>query len=213
MHKRIQISICLLFLLGGLTPVKAQKYIFSHPRGGGFKFVKNDRFDPTSGMHFTGSGMLAVGFYKFFKADGSPHPKLNAALVSSALGLLKEFEDGYREGWGIKDSFLNQIGILSFLLIGEHLHFTGTFEQAISNSENYSLGLRYFKTSDLTRLHASLGLFAHYNTRKVTEFGVDMHALLFARTELHLGLILLNMRGDDLEIVQRPSLGLGFRLF
>ncbi len=213
MHKKIQIAICFVFMLVGITPVKAQKYLFSHPREGGFKFVKDDRFDATSGMHFSGSGMLAVGFYKFFKADGSPHPKLNAALVSSALGFLKEFEDGYREGWGIKDSFLNQIGIFSFLVIGEHLHFTGTLEQAISTSENYSLGLRYFKTSEFTPLHASLGLFAHYNTQKVTEFGVDTHVFLFARTELHLGLILTTMKGDKVKIVQRPSLGLGFRLF
>ncbi|MCH8954134.1 hypothetical protein IIA28_02260 [candidate division KSB1 bacterium] len=213
MHLRIQISICLVFLLAGLSPVKAQKYLFSEPRQGGFKFVKDDRFDATSGMHFAGSGMLAVGFYKFFKADGSPHPKLNAALVSSALGLLKEFEDGYREGWGIKDSFLNQLGILSFLLMGDQLHFTGTLEQAVSTSGNYSLGLRYFKTSEFTPLHTSLGLFAHYNTRKVTEFGADMHFFLFAKTELHLGLTLATMKGDAVKMVQRPNVGLGFKLF
>ena len=156
---RIQISICLVFLLAGLSPVKAQKYIFSEPRQGGFKFVKDDRFDATSGMHFAGSGMLAVGFYKFFKADGSPHPKLNAALVSSALGLLKEFEDGYREGWGIKDSFLNQLGILSFLLMGDQLHFTGTLEQVVPISEINSWGLRYLKTSEFTRFHPTPALF------------------------------------------------------
>ena len=157
--------------------------------------------------------MLAVGFYKFFKADGSPHPKLNAALVSSALGLFKEFEDGYREGWGIKDSFLNQLGILSFLLMGDQLHFTGTLEQAVSTSGNYSLGLRYFKTSEFTPLHTSLGLFAHYNTRKVTEFGTDMHFFLFAKTELHLGLTLATMKGDAVKMAQRPNVGLGFKLF
>ncbi len=209
---RIQISICLVFLLTGLSPAKAQ-YLFSEPRQGGFKFIGDDRFDVTNGMHFSGSGMLAVGFYKFFKADGSPHPKLNAALVSSALGLLKEFEDGYREGWGIKDSFFNQLGILSFLLMGDQLHFTATLEQALSTSENYSFGVRYFKTSVFTPLHTSLGLFALYNTRKVTEFGVDMHVFLFARTELHLGLVLATMKGDAVKMVQRPNVGLGFKLF
>jgi len=213
MHKRIQISICLVFLSAGLSPVKAQKYLFSEPRHGGFKFVGDDRFDVTNGMHFFGNGMLAVGFYKFFKADGSPHPKLNAALVASALGLLKEFEDGYREGWGIKDSIFNQLGILSFLLLGDHLHFTATFEQALSTSENYSLGLRYFKTSEFTPLNTSLGLFAHYNTRNVIEFGTDMHFFLFARTELHLGLALATMKGDAIKMAQQPNVGLGFKLF
>ena len=62
---------------------------------------------------------MAAGFYKFFKADGSPHPKLNAAL---------------------------------------------TF-------------------------------------------------FLFATTELHLGFILITMQRDNVKIVQRPNVGLGFRLF
>lgn len=210
---RIQIFICLVFLLAGLSPVKAQKYLFGEPRQGSFKFVNDDRFDVTNGMHFSGSGMLAVGFYKFFKADGSQHPKLNAAVIACALGLLKEFEDGYREGWGIKDSIFNQLGILSFLLLGDHLHFTATFEQALSTSENYSLGVRYFKTSEFTPLNTSLGLFAHYNTRKVTEFGADMHFFLFGKTELHLGLTLATMKGDAVKMVQRPNVGLGFKLF
>ncbi|TDI93120.1 MAG: hypothetical protein E2O77_03585 [Caldithrix sp.] len=210
---RIQIFICLVFLLAGLSPVKAQKYLFGEPRHGGFKFVSDDRFDVTSGMHFSGSGVLAVGFYKFFKADGSPHPKLNAAVIACALGLLKEFEDGYREGWGIKDSIFNQLGILSFLLLGDHLHFTATLEQALSTAENYSFGGRYLRTSEFTPLNTSLGLFAHYNTRKVTEFGADMHFPLFGKTELHLGLTLATMKGDAVKIVQRPNVGLGFKLF
>ena len=210
---RIQIFICLVFLLAGLSPVKAQKYLFGEPRQGSFKFVNDDRFDVTNGMHFSGSGMLAVGFYKFFKADGSPHPKLNAAVIACALGLLKEFEDGYREGWGIKDSIFNQLGILSFLLLGDHLHFTATLEQALSTAENYSFGVRYLRTSEFTPLNTSLGLFAHYNTRKVTEFGADMHFPLFGKTELHLGLTLATMKGDAVKIVQRPNVGLGFKLF
>jgi len=210
---RIQIFICLVFLLAGLSPVNAQKYLFGEPRQGSFKFVNDDRFDVTNGMHFSGSGMLAVGFYKFFKADGSPHPKLNAAVIACALGLLKEFEDGYREGWGIKDSIFNQLGILSFLLLGDHLHFTATLEQALSTAENYSFGVRYLRTSEFTPLNTSLGLFAHYNTRKVTEFGADMHFFLFGKTELHLGLTLATMKGDAVKMVQRPNVGLGFKLF
>ncbi len=210
---RIQIFICLVFLLAGLSPVKAQKYLFGEPRQGSFKFVNDDRFDVTNGMHFSGSGMLAVGFYKFFKADGSPHPKLNAAVIACALGLLKEFEDGYREGWGIKDSIFNQLGILSFLLLGDHLHFTATLEQALSTAENYSFGVRYLRTSEFTPLNTSLGLFAHYNTRKVTEFGADMHFFLFGKTELHLGLTLATMKRDVVKMVQRPNVGLGFKLF
>ncbi|MFQ5676317.1 MAG: hypothetical protein ACE5G1_10505 [bacterium] len=195
------------------TPIKAQKYLFSEPRHGGFKFKSHDPFDITNTLHFSGTGMLAYGFYKLLRLKGTKHSKLKAGLLASGLGFLKEFEDGYREGWGHKDVMFNELGIISYLLLSDYLHFTATFEQVISSDRNYGIGIRYFKTSEVTPLNASVGLFYLYTTQKESELGVDLHFFLLAKSQLHLGFAFVQFKDAAVFAVGRPNLGIGFKLF
>jgi hypothetical protein len=192
--------------------VLAQNYLFKTPRRDGFKFMRNDDLDVTNFQHFVFSGMLAVGFYKTFAARNIQHAKLKAGLLSCGLGLMKEFEDGYREGWGRMDTFFNQLGIISFLLLADYSHFTLGIEPIYTSPDDYGLGLRFFHFNEVTPLRASVGFFGVYNNHNQPWIGIDGHFVLLGKSEVHLGLAMVNLeRATELDV--RPNIGVSFVLF
>ncbi len=190
----------------------AQNFLFKHPRQGGFKFVKNDRYDFSNWQHFTGSGIVAVGFYRILKKRRVKHAKLKAGLLASTVGLLKEWEDGYREGWGIHDSVFNQLGILSFLLFQNVTQFTFTVMPVIAGAEDFGFGLQFFRTSEMPYLRTSFGVFLEYTNHGRTWVGLDSHVRLYGNTTLRFGASMINLQ-DPNRFEFRPNIGLGFHLF
>ena len=204
--------IFIVTLLFSKSELTAQNFLFKEPRQGGFKIKKNERFDFTNAQHFTGSGILAVGTHKIFRDAGIKHNKICAALFATTIGLLKELEDGYRDGWGMKDVVFNELGIFTFLLLSDYTHYTLTFKQVISGPNDYGAGIRFFRTSEFTPLNASLGIYVVYDNKKDTWVGVDSHFRLLGRAELHLSVSAINLNNANL-LYLRPNLGFGFRLF
>lgn len=94
-------------------------YAWNYPRDGKFKqlvpqndswfFVDEEHWDikaPDKWQHFTGSyitqKLLSKRMNKYF-----------SALLVFSLGVAKEYEDAYREGWSARDLAVNSLGILS----------------------------------------------------------------------------------------------------
>ena len=197
---------------------KAQYFLFGEPRHGGFKVSNNNELDFSNFQHFVGSGILAVGFYKLLthnEVKSSKSDMIKAGLLASGLGLLKEFEDGFREGWGRNDAIFNQLGILTFLILNRYSHYTFTPEYTLFGNSNYGLGVRFFQFPQVTPLKASLGFFATYYNFKKVLIGIDSH-FAFAwddtEIELHLGISLLKLQNSN-QFHVRPNLGVGFPLF
>ena len=211
MGKNFKFTICLILMLFTVSETRAQFHLFDEPRKGGFKILENDNFDITNTQHFAGSGLLALGFYKIFQTRESKQAKLKAALLASSLGLLKELEDGFREGFGIKDTIFNELGIITFLLLSDYSHFTLTFEQLFLSSKDFGLGLRFFRTSEFNLLNGSLGFFVYYSNYKKAWLGVNSHFVLKDKIELHLGLALFNIESAN-QLNVRPSVGIAFKL-
>ena len=140
------------------------------------------------------------------------HSKVKAGLLASGLGLLKEVEDGFREGFGINDAIFDQLGVVSFLLLSDYLHYTFTFEQIISTADDRGLGVRFFKTSGRPGpLSPTLGFFVYYNNQGETWAGLDTHLHVVGRLEVHFGLSLVRLQqAHQLDI--RKTLGIGFNL-
>ncbi len=215
MKVSVVVSYCTLFLLFALvgrSDVLAQDFLFKAPRQGGFKFKKNDKFDFSNTQHFSGSGVVAIGFYMALKNTSVRYPKAMAGIMASMVGLLKELEDGYRDGWGNKDVLFNELGILTFLLLSDYAHYTLTFKQIVAGPDDYSVGVRFFRTSDFTPLRASFGFYVEYDNHHETWVGIDSHFALFGRAEGHVGVSLANLRNAN-ELHWRPNFGLGFRIF
>ena len=177
-----------------------------------FKFVRHERPDVTNLQHFSGSGILAVGVFKIYNSMGWQHARLKAGLTACAIGLMKEFEDGYREGWGRIDTFANQLGIVTFLLLADYAHFTIGIEQLYQGTEDYGLGIRFFHFAQVTPLQASFGFFTLYNNQHQPWVGVDSHFLLLGRSEVHLGLSMVNLQSAT-ELNVKPNIGISFYLF
>lgn len=168
MKKTLCLFCILLFVSTMYSDIRGQNIFldifFAEPRHGGFKILKHDDYDISDANHFVGSGVLALGFYKLFQSRKIKHPKVWAGVLTTSLGLLKEWEDGYREGWSIKDTILNQFGIVSFLLLSEYTHFTLTIDEVFSRPHYFGVGLRFFRTSEIKPLNSSIGFFAYYIT-------------------------------------------------
>lgn len=212
--RKINFAIPILCLLQALAfdQTVAQNYLFDEPRRGGLKFIPHDNVDITNAMHFSGSGMLARGFYNLYQSRGVKHPKLWAGISACGLGLLKEYEDAYREGWGRFDTIFNQLGILSFLLLKDYTRYSFTVEQVMTPLERIGVGIRFFRSETFSLLKASVGLFGYYDNYSEVWFGVDTHFLLIARTELHTGITLFKLQDPNRPNIQ-PTVGFAFRFY
>jgi len=194
------------------TTASAQYFLFKQPRHGGFKIKPNDQFDFSNIQHFTGSGILATGFYHILQDRGMAHPKLLAGLLATGVGLLKEFEDGYREGFGMKDVLSNEFGIATFLLANKLTHFTVTVKQVISGPNDYGLGLRFFRTGEISPLKTTFGVYVVRDNHADTWVGLDSDVGLDKRLELHFGVSLLKLENSNFTSIS-PTFGFAYRLF
>jgi hypothetical protein len=48
--------------------------------------------------------------------------------LTESLGILKEIDDGYREGWSPRDLIVDNLGILGAVISSEKLKFTGSYD-------------------------------------------------------------------------------------
>jgi hypothetical protein len=105
----------ILFLLLSTT----LSYAWNYPRDGRFKqlapnrdgwfFVDEEHWDikaPDKWQHFTGC-------YVSQKLLSKHMNKYLSALLIMSVGLYKEYEDAYREGWSARDIAVDLLGILS----------------------------------------------------------------------------------------------------
>lgn len=189
---------------------RSQNFIFKYPRTGGFKVKDRDKFDFSNAQHYTGSGILAVGFYKLLADTPIKHEKLVAGLAACLVGLAKEIEDGYREGFGEKDLLFNQLGIISFLFLSELTHYTLTLKYIVGGDQDYGLGLRFFRTNDFSPLKISLGLYAIRDVNGKSWVGMDSHFNLHKNAEIHMGASAVDIN-DANAFHFRPNIGLAFR--
>ncbi len=80
-------------------------YLFESPRDGKFKTIpwNHEKWDRTTPYHLGGSAGLTIGFNSYLNNKNSKNPALKSAGISFGLGLLKETEDGFREGFSSRD--------------------------------------------------------------------------------------------------------------
>ncbi len=96
-----------------------QVYGWNYPRDGKFKqlhpqrdswfYVDYERWDikaPDKWQHFTGSYLSQKLLSRHL------NQYLSASLIMG-LGIVKEYEDGYREGWSPRDLAADFLGVLS----------------------------------------------------------------------------------------------------
>jgi len=94
-------------------------YAWNYPRDGRFKqlssqndlwfYVDEERWDikaPDKWQHFAGS-------YASQKVLSKHMNKYLSGLLVFSLGLYKEYEDAYREGWSARDITVDVLGIVS----------------------------------------------------------------------------------------------------
>jgi len=114
-------TLAILLMAVILTP-QAQGYFFSYPRDGQFKqqegrsdpwYYKGDANweiqAPDKWQHMMGSYASSEVFSLFMDN------KLAGGIVLS-LGVLKEVEDGFREGWSVRDIFMDAVGVGASLI-------------------------------------------------------------------------------------------------
>jgi hypothetical protein len=125
----------LFFLITLLFTIPASSIAWNYPRDGRFKqltpqndpwfFVDQERWDvkaPDKWQHFSGcyisQKLLSKGMNKY----------LSAILIFS-LGVAKEYEDAYREGWSARDLAVNSLGILSAMYDKPEAKVLCTYDQ------------------------------------------------------------------------------------
>jgi hypothetical protein len=109
-------------------------FLSSYPRDGKFKqlparadmwyYIDQERWAiraPDKWQHF-------IGCYVSQKLLQQKIGKWKAFLVIESLGILKEIDDGYREGWSPRDLIVDNLGILGALVSGDRLKFTGSYD-------------------------------------------------------------------------------------
>lgn len=117
-------SLIFLFSIWAFSNVFSQQYfqgpewrvplLFEEPRKGYWtlKPWEQDPWDETSKMHFFGSMGLQIGLDYYLESRGVKNHTLWAMGGTFVLGLLKELEDGNREGFSRRDLMCNGWGIL-----------------------------------------------------------------------------------------------------
>lgn len=111
--KALVLSILFLLLSNALC------YAWNYPRDGKFKrlssksdpwfYVDEERWDikaPDKWQHFTGC-------YASQKLLSKHMNKYLSGLLLLSVGIYKEYEDAYREGWSARDLTVDALGILS----------------------------------------------------------------------------------------------------
>lgn len=147
--------------------------LFTCPRKHSWTVIPWDRekIDMTTPMHFFGSQFLSARLYNDHKRYGAKHPYLLSVVTAFGLGLLKEYEDGHREGFGRFDLIADAGGaltgplmepifrkLLSGLILGRRTSLTSAQEAEKMNNLRFKLAedLHYFykQTENLCTLVA-----------------------------------------------------------
>jgi len=206
--------LCASIAIGLLISTSAfgQNVLFKHPRSGGFKVIKNDVYDFSNAQHFTGSGVLAVGFHKILQKKSVSNAKFKAGVLASIVGALKELEDGYRGGFGLKDLAFNHLGIIGFLYSSDFWQYTLSLKQVIVNDQSYGAGLRFFKTADFLPVNSSFGLYWVRDTRKIDWLGVDFSLAARRGVGVQFGVSFVQAQNAN-KFYFRPNVGLAVELF
>ncbi len=110
-------------------------YAWNYPRDGKFKqlapqkdawfFVDEENWDiknPDKWQHFT-------GLYITQKLLSKRMNKYVSALLVFSLGVAKEYEDGYREGWSARDLTANTLGIIAAMYDKPDAKILCTYDQ------------------------------------------------------------------------------------
>ena len=109
----------LFFLIALLLTTPTWSFAWNYPRDGKFKqlhphrdgwfFVDEESWDikaPDKWQHFTAC-------YITQKLLSTRINKYVSAMLIFSLGVAKEYEDAYREGWSARDLAVNSLGIVS----------------------------------------------------------------------------------------------------
>jgi hypothetical protein len=125
----------LFFLMALFFAVPSFSHAWNYPRDGKFKqlasqndawfFVDEEHWDikaPDKWQHFTGcyvtQKLLSKRMNKYF-----------SALLVFSLGVAKEYEDAYREGWSARDLAVNSLGIISAMYDKPEAKVLCTYDQ------------------------------------------------------------------------------------
>ncbi len=105
-----------------------------YPRDGRFKklateadpwyFIDDEHWPikaPDKWQHFNGCYLTQ----KFLQKKVG---KTKALLITESMGILKELDDAYREGWSVRDLIVNNLGIIGALASSEKFKFTCTYD-------------------------------------------------------------------------------------
>jgi len=112
-------SIILIILLAvlPLSDICEAGYLFSHPKGGAFKQQPLDMDvwyypgDADWSIRAPDKWQHMMGSYASCEVLNLVVDRRLAAGIVFGLGLLKEVEDGYREGWSIRDVMMDAAGV------------------------------------------------------------------------------------------------------
>lgn len=107
----------------------------SYPRDGHFKELSfgKDRWyfvdtknwyikAPDKWVHFMGSYALSEVSYRVVRN------KFWAGVIAVGLGLVKEYDDAYREGWSRRDIYVNVGGVASSLILPENARLLAYYD-------------------------------------------------------------------------------------
>jgi hypothetical protein len=107
----------------------------SYPRDGRFKELSKDKdywyfIDrnnwlikaPDKWTHYMGSYTLAEVIHQI------TDDKRWASIVALGLGLLKEYDDGYREGWSRRDLLMDFSGVASAMLLPKNVKLLAYYD-------------------------------------------------------------------------------------
>jgi len=115
-NKKALIFLFLVFPLFGqqeyfTAPEWRIPLLFECPRKGYFTVIPQDqdKIDYTSYLHYLSSAMMVGVLDQWMDRS-------EAAALTFIIGFLKEVEDGYREGFGVKDLGFNMLGIFIYVL-------------------------------------------------------------------------------------------------
>ena len=117
-----KITLIMMVLLITVDVVGAQEWfkapewriplLFTHPRKGYWTTLdwEEEPWDNSSIQHFLGCFML-TGILDTFMEDH------HAAILTFGIGILKEVEDGFREGLSVKDIIANTAGVFLYMIV------------------------------------------------------------------------------------------------
>lgn len=125
----------ILLLVALSIVVPGSSHAWNYPRDGRFKqlcsrndpwfYVDYERWDvqaPDKWQHFTGC-------YIGQKLLSARMNKYLAGLLIFSIGVAKECEDGYREGWSARDLTANTLGIVSGICDKQTTKILCTYDQ------------------------------------------------------------------------------------